>query len=55
LQTGQLVSVMGDYTPPELSLYLLYPPSRQLSSRIRLLVDFLHERFGETPLWDLVD
>jgi len=54
LQTGRLVTILCDYTPPELFLYLLYPPSRQLSSRIRLLVDFMHDRFGGQPRWDLV-
>ncbi|WP_417803473.1 LysR family transcriptional regulator [Thalassospira lucentensis] len=54
LQTGRLVTVLYDYAPPELFLSLLYPPSRQLSSRIRLLVDFMHDRFGGQPRWDLV-
>lgn len=54
LQTGRLVTVLCDYAPPELFLSLLYPPSRQLSSRIRLLVDFMHDRFGGQPRWDLV-
>ncbi|RCK49220.1 LysR family transcriptional regulator [Thalassospira profundimaris] len=54
LQTGRLVTVLCNYTPPEIFLYLLYPPSRQLSSRIRLLVDFMHDRFGGQPHWDLV-
>ncbi len=54
LQSGNLVSVLCDYTSPELFLYLLYPPSRQLSARIRLLVDFLYDRFGGQPRWDLV-
>jgi DNA-binding transcriptional LysR family regulator len=54
LQSGNLVSVLCDYASPELFLYLLYPPSRQLSARIRLLVDFLYNRFGGQPRWDLV-
>ena len=37
-----------------LFLYLLYPPSRQLSARIRLLVDFIYDRFGGQAYWDLV-
>ena len=54
LQAGRLVTVLCDYTPADIFLYLLYPPSRQLSSRIRLLVDFMHDRFGGEPHWDLV-
>mgnify|MGYP001627751798 CR=1 FL=1 len=54
LQTGRLITVLCDYDPAELFLYLLYPPSRQLASRIRLLVEFIQERFGGQPHWDLV-
>ena len=54
LQTGRLVSVLCDYAPGPLSLYLLYPPSRQLAARIRLLVEFIQDRFGDQPRWDLV-
>jgi len=55
LQAGQLVTVLPDWKPTTLQLCLLYPPNRHLASRVRLLVEFIYERFGEHPYWDLVD
>lgn len=46
LQQGTLQAVLPDYHPPELYIYVLYPVNRHLSTKIRLLVDFLQERFG---------
>lgn len=55
LQQGGLRSVLSDYRAPALSLYAIYPPTRQLSVKIRVFIDFLLERFGGQPYWDLVD
>ncbi len=55
LQAGRLVTVLQDYKAPSIYLTLLYPPNRHLSARIRLLVAFLYERFGDRPYWDLVE
>jgi DNA-binding transcriptional LysR family regulator len=46
LQQEQLQRVLPDYQPTELSIDLLYPVNRHLSIKIRLLVDFLRQRFG---------
>ena len=54
LQAGELVSVLNDYRPPALLLTVIYPPSRHLAAKIRLFTDFLIERFGKRPHWDLV-
>lgn len=54
LQAGRLVTVLPDYAPSTLTLCAIYPPSRHLSAKIRLLTDFLTERFGGQPYWDLV-
>ncbi len=55
LQNGELVRVLPDYAPPTIHLMLLYPPSRHLSPKIRQLVTFLYDRFGDRPPWDLLD
>lgn len=55
LQAGRLVSVMHDYRAPSIHLCLLYPPNRHLSIRIRLFVEFMYERFGDRPYWDLIE
>jgi DNA-binding transcriptional LysR family regulator len=55
LQAGRLVTVLPGYRPPQLTLAAVYPPMRRLSAKIRLFTDFLVERFGERPYWDLVE
>ncbi len=52
LRQENLQLVLPDYHPPQLSIYVLYPVNRHLSTKIRLLVDFLQERFGHRPDWD---
>lgn len=53
LQRGRLQIVLPDYHPSELSISVIYPVNRHLSTKIRLLVDFLQERFGDQLDWDL--
>ena len=55
LQSGRLVSLLCEHRPADIALYALYPPSRHLSVRLRLFIDFLKARFGPNPFWDLVD
>ena len=47
LESGALVPVLEKYRAPEIALYAIYPPTRHLSLKVRLLVDFLVERFGQ--------
>jgi DNA-binding transcriptional LysR family regulator len=54
LQQGRLQIVLPSYHPPELSISVIYPVNRHLSTKVRLLVDFLQQRFGHQP-WDLVE
>jgi DNA-binding transcriptional LysR family regulator len=55
LQTGRLRTVLSDWQPLDIMLSALYPRHRHLSAKTRLLVDFLIDRFGERPYWDLVE
>lgn len=55
LQAGRLVTILHDYAPPEAILSAIYPPTRHLSAKIRLFTDFLMDRFGDRPYWDLVE
>ena len=41
LETGELVSVLDSYREPEEGIWAIYPHNRQLSPKIRLLVDYL--------------
>jgi DNA-binding transcriptional LysR family regulator len=49
LQQGQLQTILSDYHPPETSIYVIYPVNRHLSTKVRLLVNFLQKRFSEQP------
>lgn len=55
LQAGTLVTVLDQYVAQNLSLNAVYPHSRHLSPKVRAFVDFLAERFGPRPYWDLVE
>lgn len=54
VKTGQLKPVLAEYIPSiEIGAYAVYPQTRHLSRRIRSLVDYLIQYFGETPYWRL--
>jgi DNA-binding transcriptional LysR family regulator len=54
LQQGQLIPLLRQYQfVPESAIYLVYLPNRTLSSRVRALIDFLVERFGPVPSWEV--
>jgi DNA-binding transcriptional LysR family regulator len=55
LQQGSLRSILNDYKAPEISVYAIYPQTRHLSVKVRVFIDFLVERFGGRPYWDLVE
>lgn len=46
LEAGTLVPLLEKYHAPEIALYAIYPPTRHLSVKVRLFIDFLVERFG---------
>ncbi len=52
IENGELVPVLSNYVAPQLNAYAVYPQSRYLSQRTRMLIDFLVARFGDTPYWD---
>lgn len=52
LQAGRLQVVMPNYKIPEISLFAVYPPNRQSTGMVGLLVEHLHEQFGAEPYWD---
>jgi DNA-binding transcriptional LysR family regulator len=55
LQQGSLRTMLAEYHAPEAALYAIYPPTRHLPVKVRRFVDFLVERFGGRPYWDLVE
>ncbi|MEM8796890.1 MAG: LysR substrate-binding domain-containing protein [Pseudomonadota bacterium] len=53
LATGRLVRVLADYRfSDETALWLIYPRSNVLSTKVRVFMDFLLERIGSNPPWE---
>ena len=52
LRAGRLVAVLDDYVPAAPPIYVLYPPGRHLSPKVRAFVDFLVALFTPTAPWD---
>ena len=50
MKSGMLVPVLEKYHAPEIALYAIYPPTRHLSSKVRLFIDFLLARFRDRAL-----
>lgn len=53
LQEGSLVRVLPDYKVDDQSaIWLVYPKSNVLTSKVRVFIDFLVEKIGKPPLWE---
>lgn len=52
LRDGKLKPILADFEPPPLGLHAIYPPSRNLSVKVRVFIDFLAKHFAGTPYWD---
>ncbi|MGH8353679.1 MAG: substrate binding domain-containing protein, partial [Pseudomonas sp.] len=47
LASGSLVTVLDDFCGPEMDIHLVYPTRQFVPNRLRLLIDFLLERFAQ--------
>ncbi len=52
IQAGQLVPIMRDYRLPATTAYAVYPSRRFVPLRVRALVAYLQQEFGDRPYWD---
>lgn len=52
LQQEKMIALLPDYTHPSFPIQALYPSRRHLSQKVRLFIDMLRERFGDTPYWE---
>jgi len=52
IECGELIPILQDYQWATLNAYAVYPPTRHLSHRVRIFIDFLVQRFGDNPYWD---
>lgn len=52
LEDGRLVPILADYRPRDLTIHAVYPSSRLLPQKVRMLIDHLAATFGAKPYWD---
>ena len=52
LRSGRLRQVLPHYRLADSGIYALMPQRRLVPMRVRAFVDFLAEKFGETPPWE---
>jgi DNA-binding transcriptional LysR family regulator len=57
MQRGALNILLSEYqvSPAALdtNIYAVFPHSRHLSAKVRALIDFLRQRFGSRPYWEV--
>lgn len=53
LRAGRLVPILCDWSYQRGGIYAVYPHNRHLSPKVRLMVDFLGERFSGRMPWEL--
>jgi DNA-binding transcriptional LysR family regulator len=52
VRRGELEVVLKDHNWSGAQLFAIYPPTRHLSHRVRVLIDYLADRFHGSPPWD---
>jgi DNA-binding transcriptional LysR family regulator len=52
LLSGELVRVLPEYEFESTAVFAVYPSARQLSTKVRAIVDFLVEKLEDPPSWD---
>ena len=52
LRAGVLVEVLPEYRSIQLGIYVVYPSRKHLPPKVRVLVNFLVERFAQ-PCWEV--
>jgi len=53
LRSGRLVRLLAAFETKPYAVNALYPHSRYLAAKVRVLVDFLAERYGGSPSWEV--
>jgi DNA-binding transcriptional LysR family regulator len=52
IATGMLEVLLDEYEIASPSIFAVWPPSRQVSRKVRAFVNLLAKRFTRTPYWD---
>ena len=50
LAKGELVPLLSEWTREPLPLYVVYPPNRHLSNKVRVFVDWLVKLLADAKL-----
>lgn len=53
LREKKLVRILPDWEADEMTVFAVYPNRKFLPPKVRSFIDFLAERFGSEPYWDL--
>jgi DNA-binding transcriptional LysR family regulator len=51
MAAGHVVRLLPDYRPVEFAINAIYPHRHHLSSKVRLFIDLLAERFADHRKW----
>ncbi|WP_370695119.1 LysR substrate-binding domain-containing protein [Pseudomonas sp. FP1762] len=51
---GELIEVLGPYTPRGCNISVVYRQSQKISSKQLALGGFLGEKIGDPPIWDQI-
>ena len=51
VDAGELVPFLCDWESDPLPLYVVYPPNRHLSTKLRVFVDWVAELFARHTVW----
>lgn len=51
VRAGRLVPLLENFEAPSGPIYAVYPSRRHLSAKVRLFVEFLLQRFADSPDW----
>ncbi|MBI3523038.1 MAG: LysR family transcriptional regulator [Betaproteobacteria bacterium] len=53
LQRKKLLRILADWEADELTIFAVYPHRKFLPPKVRSFIDFLAQRFGPEPYWDM--
>lgn len=52
LRDGRLVRILDGWDPEGYTIDAVYPSRQFLTAKVRTVIDFLIDRFGDNPYWD---
>lgn len=53
IRSGRVLRVLTEFETTPYGIHALYPHSRHLAAKVRVLIDFLADRYRDTAIWNL--